>query len=90
MENFKGLKHKICSKLPLWNRNREERYQRGEGLYFDLRVWRGNREPRLGLWAEEPLKHQQAALPPWSEKASDSGREGGKVLSRVIPQTCWA
>ena len=43
----------------------------------------------MGRGALLPLKHQQVALSPWAGKASVSGREGGKVLSRVISQICW-
>lgn len=65
--------------------------QRGERLYLDG-VWGGSRGPGLrviGRGAYLPLKHQQVALSPWAGKASVSGREGGKVLSRVISQICW-
>lgn len=91
-ENFKGLKYKISSKLALWNRNRGERCLRGEGLYLNLGVWGGSRGTGLfvGRGAYLPLKHQQAALPPWSEKASASGREADKVLAKVIPPTLGA
>lgn len=65
--------------------------QRGERLYLDG-VWGGSRGPGLrviGRGAYLPLKHQQVALSPWAGKASVSGREGGKVLSRVISQIGW-